>query len=370
MRHGKECTEPSQRNQGLAVIPREKVVYFSTHVSKMSMKNSSLHRFALFTAFSTFVLIFIGGLVTSTNSGLAVPDWPTTYGENMFTYPIDKWVGGIKYEHGHRLVASFVGFVTLILAVWLGISEPRRWVRNAGYAALAAVIVQGILGGITVLFLLPTAVSMAHGMLAQTFFCLVAAIALFTSRWWQQDFPSGSVTELTRLRTFAGIATGAVFLQLAFGALLRHTYSGLSVPDFPLAYGGLFPDLSEEALAGYHRELISRGIKWPGDTPASAFQISIHLIHRYWAFIVAGIVSYAGYAIGRSTSLPVSVQRNGRLLIIFVLIQFCLGIFTVLTRKEYIITSLHVVIGALVLVTCVITTIQIIRLRWSAMRNG
>src|SRR4026209_1967201 len=96
-------------------------------------------------ALSTAVLIFAGGLVTSTGSGLSVPDWPTTYGWSMFTFPLDKMVGGIRFEHTHRLIASTVGFLIVVLAVWLRLAEPRRWVRRLGYVALGAVVMQGIL---------------------------------------------------------------------------------------------------------------------------------------------------------------------------------------------------------------------------------
>src|SRR4029079_11442025 len=136
-------------------------------------ENIGLHRFALFTACCTALLIFIGGLVTSTESGLSVPDWPTTYGWNMFAFPVSKWVGGIFYEHSHRLLASFVGFLTIVLTVWTWMKESRKWVRWLAAAALATVIMQGILGGLTVKFLLPTPISTAHACLAQTFFCLI-----------------------------------------------------------------------------------------------------------------------------------------------------------------------------------------------------
>jgi len=124
-------------------------------------ENIGLHRFALFTVCCTAFLIFVGGLVTSTESGLSVPDWPTTYGWNMFTFPVSKWVGGIFYEHSHRLVASFVGFLTVILAFWTWVSEKRKWVRWLAIGALGAVVSQGILGGLTVKLLLPPAVSSA-----------------------------------------------------------------------------------------------------------------------------------------------------------------------------------------------------------------
>src|ERR1700742_5051645 len=114
-----------------------------------------LHLLALLVAVSTAVLIFAGSLVTSTNSGLSVPNWPTTYGWNMFTFPPSKWVGGIFYEHGHRLIASTVGFLTIVLAAWLWRVDPRRWMKWLGVLALVAVVLQGVLGGLTVLFFLP-----------------------------------------------------------------------------------------------------------------------------------------------------------------------------------------------------------------------
>jgi cytochrome c oxidase assembly protein subunit 15 len=328
------------------------------------MYNKNLNRFAIFTTASTFVLIFIGGLVTSTGSGLSVPDWPTTYGENMFTFPIDKWIGGIKYEHGHRLVASFIGFLTVILSVWLALREDRPWVKFLGFFALATVIIQGVLGGLTVLFLLPTAVSMAHGMLAQTFFCVVSSIALITSEWWRTGKRTSDYKFEKSMKTISVVAVAAVFLQLALGALLRHTYSGLSVPDFPLIHGQLFPALSTEAIAKYNQELISEGIRWSGDKPIESYQIVIHMFHRYWAYIVSGIVLFFGFRLKSSTGLPKRLQRIGLYLIIFVILQFTLGIITVLSRKEFIITSLHVVIGALILMICVIATLQIARINW------
>src|SRR5437762_7654859 len=130
-----------------------------------------LHKFSKLVAGSTVLLILAGSFVTSTDSGLSVPDWPTTYGWNMFTFPPSKMVGGIFYEHGHRLIASTVGFLTIGLVIWLWRVERRRWMRRLGLIALAAVIVQGVLGGMTVKYFLPAPVSIAHAGLAQLFFC-------------------------------------------------------------------------------------------------------------------------------------------------------------------------------------------------------
>ncbi len=153
----------------------------STSYSLEEGEGVGLHRFALFTACCTAFLIFLGGLVTSTQSGLSVPDWPTTYGWNMFTFPFSKWVGGIFFEHSHRLVASFVGFLTVVLTLWTWLGEKRGWVKWLSATALGAVILQGVLGGLTVLFLLPAPISTLHACLAQTFFCLVIAVGAFTS---------------------------------------------------------------------------------------------------------------------------------------------------------------------------------------------
>ncbi len=188
--------------------------------------NVWLHRYAVFTAAATFLLIIAGALVTSNEAGLSVPDWPLSYGTWM-----PPMVGGIFYEHGHRMVASFVGFLTIILAVWLARAEDRRWVKVLGWAALGAVILQGVLGGLTVLFLLPAAVSVGHACLAQLFFCMVVSLAAVTSPDWRrrQGEPTrpradeGSPT----LRHLCLAANGAILLQLALGAALRHKAFGI-----------------------------------------------------------------------------------------------------------------------------------------------
>jgi protoheme IX farnesyltransferase len=182
--------------------------------------NQNLHRFARLLALATFVLIVAGALVTSNRAGLAVPDWPTTYGYSMFTFPLSKMVGGIFYEHGHRLIASTVGLLTIILAVWILRVESRRWVRFLGIGALATVIAQGIFGGLTVRFFLPDTISIAHAALAEVFFCMTIALALVTSpRWFEPP------TETHRARTlqiFALVTTLVVYAQLILGATVRH----------------------------------------------------------------------------------------------------------------------------------------------------
>jgi cytochrome c oxidase assembly protein subunit 15 len=139
-------------------------------------RSRGLHRFAMVAAAATFILIFVGGLVTSTGSALAVPDWPLAYG-----HLIPKLAGGVRFEYGHRVVAATVVILTLILALWAWRAEPRSWVRKTAFAALGLVVVQAVLGGITVLLLLPLPIAVAHAATAQAFFCLMVAMALFTN---------------------------------------------------------------------------------------------------------------------------------------------------------------------------------------------
>ena len=188
--------------------------------------NRPLHRFALFTAFSTLCLLVAGGLVTSNEAGLSVPDWPLSYGQWM-----PPMIGGVFYEHGHRMIASFVGLLTVILAIWLWRTEDRPWVKRIGLAAVVAVIAQGVLGGITVLFLLPIAVSVSHACLAQLFFSMIVSLALVTSpRWRRQSedrlrpLADGGVFSLGRLTVAVNVA---IFLQLMLGAAFRHKGVGI-----------------------------------------------------------------------------------------------------------------------------------------------
>jgi cytochrome c oxidase assembly protein subunit 15 len=302
-----------------------------------------LHRFAQFVAGCTVLLVLAGSLVTSTGSGLAVPDWPTTYGSNMFLFPPSKWVGGIFYEHGHRLIASTVGFLTIILALWLWLRDPRRWMKWLGVVALGAVIAQGVLGGLTVLFFLPAPISTAHAGLAEIFFCLVVSIALFTSPRWIEGYGGmvhGDVVALSRpalhehtLRKLATATTLLIYIQILLGATMRHTNAGLAIPDFPWMFGHLLPT------------------HWDP-------KIAIHFSHRAGALVVVlGVLA---------TFMSVWSPRRDRrgltgpasLLIALVVVQVTLGALTVLSQRDMWINSFHVVCGALVLTTSLVLTLR------------
>ncbi len=320
--------------------------------------HKGLHRYSVILAVCTFGLIFAGGLVTSTGSGLSVPDWPNTYGYFMFAFPIDKMVGGIVYEHTHRMIASVVGLLTVILAIWLGKKEERKWLRVLGYVAVAAVIAQGVLGGLTVLYLLPVSISVGHAALAQTFFAIVCAIALFTSRWWGEEHSLSADNVGRRLVWLSIGTTAAVYIQLIFGALMRHTHSGLVVPDFPLAWGQLFPSLSPDAIASYNSRLIDANLWLAADGQVTGGQILIHMLHRLWAVVVTVMIIWTAISILRNRLLEKRVRVFGYYLISFIILQITLGAFTVLTRKAVDITTLHVAVGALILVTCVLLSLH------------
>jgi heme a synthase len=281
----------------------------------VSLFDAWRHRFALLLVASTLVLIFIGGLVTSTESGLAVPDWPLSYG--MLMPPM---VGGVFYEHGHRMAASFVGFLTLVLALWTWRRETRAGVRKLGWAALLAVSVQGLLGGLTVIYLLPTAISVAHACLAQTFFLLTVAMAYATSREWlgaevlEED---GAV-----VRAAAFVATAVIYVQLFLGALMRHLDAGLAIPDFPLAFGRVIPPLGDPRVA-------------------------VHFAHRLGALAV--IVAVGRLLLSAHRSGDVRFVRPARFLALLVAVQASLGASVLWTGKAVYPTTAHVATGAAVL---------------------
>ena len=169
----------------------------------------------------TLLLIVLGAMVTSKDAGLSVPDWPTSFGS---LYKIPSMVNGVQYEHGHRMFAEFVGLLIIVMAVWTQRVETRKWMKTLGWIALGAVIGQGVLGGLTVLFRLPWAISTAHATLAQTIFCVVTAMALFTSKSWLQDtelIPEQGLRPATP--TLTALAAACVWVQLILGAAFRHT---------------------------------------------------------------------------------------------------------------------------------------------------
>jgi len=297
----------------------------------------SLHRYAQFVSAATVLLIVAGGLVTSTSSGLAVPDWPTSYGWNMFTFPMKHMVGGIFYEHGHRLIASGVGFLTIVLAVWIWKADPRRWMRVLGFTALLAVCLQGLLGGITVLYFLPTAVSTAHAGLAQIFFCLTIALALFTSSGWRR--PATEPVDDGMLRVVTTATTAAIYAQVLVGATMRHSDAGLAIPDFPLVFGGVLP-------------------------PQWTAQIAVHYAHRIGALVVTLAIAATVGHVWYHHPDRAELRRPAILLSCLVLAQVTLGAFVIWSEKNIAINTAHVVVGALTLGTSLVLALRSHRVRF------
>jgi cytochrome c oxidase assembly protein subunit 15 len=316
-----------------------------------STNNPRLHRFAVLTALATLALLGVGGVVTSKGVGMAVPDWPTTYGYNMFFFPISKWTGGIFYEHSHRLVASGVGFLTTVLAIWLWIAESRKWLRWLGVLAFFAVVFQGVLGGLRVV-LFKDEIGIFHATLAQLFFALTAAIALFTSRWWTERSNARGPISLeisSPVRRLILATTILIFLQLMLGATMRHQHAGLAIPDFPLAYGKLWPAMDADSVANCNAQRAEVTAK----NPITATQIALQMAHRGMALLILLAVIASAWAVRRWHS-SLSLRRLTAVWLGLILVQVGLGAWTIWSNKAADIATTHVVVGALSLVTGVL----------------
>lgn len=281
------------------------------------------YRLALLTTVCTLPLLFVGGLVTSLGVGLAVPDWPTTFGYNMFLYPWSQMIGGIFYEHSHRLLGSAVGVLTILLTITLWTTERRPWMRWLGLIALLAVIVQGVLGGLRVV-LLENLLALIHGGFAQAFFAFLAALTLLASAEWQSSDrqPHKTVPDAASVQRLSAITTVGIYIQIILGAVVRHTGSGAEV-------------------------------------------------HILGAVLVAGIVFWLVDWTVQSYAEHISITRSALLLRRLLLFQLVLGMFAYLGKytpngaflSPYVVllSTAHVVIGALMLATSVRLTLRFYR---------
>lgn len=372
-----------------------------------------MHRLAILVAAATFPLIFMGGLVTSHGAGLSVPDWPNSYGYNMFTFPPSQWVGGVFYEHTHRLLGTLAGFGSILLVLWawgtgcnpgtrrklrwwlsmmlalagiwliirlmapvgtrlqansthivvgllsvaliLGAAmlarhrDPRRWVRWLTVAVLCAVIVQGILGGLRVVWV-NLDLAWIHGCFAQAFFCLTGLMVAVTSRWWQTQAGIQQLAAPGARRLFAILAWTAVvliYLQLVAGAVMRHYQAGLAIPDLPLAYGKFLPPVTADELAAvnaYRDSVLNM-------TRVSMAQVWVHFLHRLGAVMVTAAVLLLVLHVFRRHAAQPRLRRPAVILLSLLILQLTLGVFVVLLKKPADIASLHVAVGALTLFT-------------------
>jgi heme a synthase len=284
--------------------------------------NRGHHRLAVVLACWTFLLIIAGALVTSNDAGLSVPDWPTSFGS---WYKIPRLVGGVKFEHTHRMIAQVAGLLTIALAIWTWRAEKRRWLRILAYAAVGTVVAQGILGGITVLFYLPPAISSSHAALAQTFFCLAVAMAMFTGKKWIEENPRVEFDERRpSLFTLTLLSIFVLYVQLVLGAMFRH--HGLSW--------------------------------WP------------HVLN---AIVVSFVLAWTAVRALTVYSRIEAIRQPAILMLSLLITQLCLGFIAFLTRVAWgkdavqpelpmvISTVAHVAVGALLLATAVILAIQVWR---------
>lgn len=318
--------------------------------------NPTLHTIALLTAAATFPLIFMGGLVTSHGAGLSVPDWPNSWGYNMFLFPPRLWRGGIWYEHVHRLMGTVVGMLSIALTVAAWKLESRRWVRWLCTGVLGAVIFQGVLGGLRVV-LVKLDLAIVHACFAQAFFCLAALGAVVTSKWW--------ITAKTDVETpgkpliaACVFAVAMIYAQLVVGATMRHYEAGLAVPDFPLAYGQLVPAIDPQSMRKINQQRI-----WKIDLPiVTANQVRLHMGHRLGAALVAVAILIATGIVILRHRREMKLLGPAVLLLVLLAAQIALGAATVLYRKPADVASAHVAVGALILLTSFVMLVRAIRL--------
>lgn len=384
------------------------------------MNDSTLHRgvhwSAWATALFTFPLIFMGGLVTSKGVGLAVPDWPNSFGYNMWYFPPSKWVEGIFYEHVHRLKGTVVGFcsIVLVLQAWgpsanpflrkvlgvlglvllgLGIvlsfslftlegaanrvmqhalsgfkgiglvciaaffatrCDPRWSIRWLSVAVLVAVVFQGLLGGLRVTEI-STTLAIVHGCFAQAFFALVVAVLVRSSRWWNEapDL-SREPGDGARVARWLLACVAVIYAQLIVGAIMRHHQAGLAIPDLPLHYGKLLPPTNAAELAEANAW---RARLTPPLAPVELWQVWIHLGHRLGAILVSALLLTSGWLLLRRER-PRGLKPLGGLLLVLLVLQFTLGVLSVYLRKPADIASYHVAVGALLLVVAVALSLR------------
>jgi heme a synthase len=308
-----------------------------------------LNRFAWFTAVASLLLICSGGMVTSKGVGLAVPDWPTTFGYNMFLFPVSKWIGGVLFEHTHRLIASTVGFLTIILAIWLWRTEDRPAVKMLGLIAVAGVILQGILGGLRVT-MLKDQIGIFHACLAQAFLGLIGLIAITTTNFWRSlgvnlTGLTGQVSQpLLRIKMMAIATTIAIYVQLALGATMRHQHKDLAILDFPTANGGWIPDTSTAALAKINAWRDARAL-----SDVDAFQIWLQMAHRFLALLIGIAVIAFCVRVWKDAHAIAALRRLSILWGVLFLLQFTLGEWTIWSNKAADVAASHVALGAIML---------------------
>ncbi len=316
----------------------------------------ALHAFAVALVIVTFCLVILGGTVTSKEAGLAVPDWPNTYGHNLFLYPPSLWVGNIFWEHTHRLLGALVGVMCIVMCVWLWLSQlERRWLRWTGVALLVLVIAQGVMGGLRVTELSVT-LAIVHGVMAQLFLCLTVLIAAAVRHAGQAPRLNG---ERLRLMRLAFLFFAVLLVQLVLGAVVRHTGAGTAIPDFPTNLGGMVPPLNQAGIeAAFDRAAPDED--YPMSVYPSVVQVAVQFAHRAWAAVVLGTGLWLIGRVAR-TGNP-SLGRPALALLFSLILQVALGALVVWHPRFVDVHTAHQALGAAILATA---ALLLIRLRLS-----
>jgi heme a synthase len=339
----------------------QNLINMSNNPQKKNKSDIWFNRFLWFTALNVLALLGLGGLVTSKGVGMAVPDWPTTFGYNMFLLPWDKWVmgGGVFEEHSHRVFASWIGLLTLGVGGGLAFLDPRKWVRRLGYLAIFLVILQGVLGGLRVR-LMRDEIGVFHAALAQVFLCLMVGLAWVRNRAFEKRSQSLMSSNVSRLGSgLLWALTGMIFLQLILGAVMRHQHAGLAVPDFPKAYGSwAWPATDEETVRSINEEQWITGEA--SGASITGFQINVHMSHRVGAILVTLLALWTACRLWRWSARD--EQNSNRLqasaLLSLLALQIALGAGTIWTRKSADVATFHMLTGAILLVTSFLISIQ------------
>lgn len=337
-----------------------------------------LRPYAKLVAVATLFLILFGSLVTSHDAGLSVPDWPTSYGYSMLGFPPSKWIGpeymgygGIFWEHGHRLLATGVGALSLLLAFWIWLVESRPWVKWLSLYAVAIVMIQGLLGGLTVLYALPTAVSVSHGVLAQIFFLIVIVLAYSQSRERARREAGALKTAQPAVARWALVLLAAIMIQLVFGAWMRHTASGLAIPDFP-KMGGQWVPTFDTAMLGWinawrdtHQFELHTALP-----PVTMTQVAVHFAHRLGAVVIALVLVGLVLAARRHRATHPVLHRGAWVLVSLVTTQIVLGAGVIHTALSPFVASVHVLFGASILGYAAILALRALPLEFGALAQG
>ena len=324
-----------------------------------------LHRFAVSLVTMTFLLVLLGGTVTSKGVGLSVPDWPNTYGQNMFLFPPSLWKGGVFWEHTHRLLGAAVGLMTIVITVWVCWAQrSRKWLAWLTVATLLMVIVQGVMGGLRVTEL-STSLAVLHGVTAQLFLCMCVLIAAATSRLWlEAASTTGALSDRfsRTLRRGSLVMLGVMVIQLVLGASMRHTESRLAIPDFPSAYGRWVPPLTKSSI---HAAIDAQPYEQVTRYYSTA-QVGVHFAHRVWAVVVLAM------AVWLVTRLTAEANNHPWLigpmtgLVGLLILQVSLGISVIWTGQMAYndeIATAHQGTGAALLATAALIAIRVHVLR-------